>query len=447
MNNARKSANHTGPINIYSEIAPLKKVLLFRPGTELNNLVPEYLDRLLFDDIPYLEVARQEHDAFAATLRQCGAEVVYLTDLIRASITNPEVRKNFIHEFIAEAGIIGEKRTRMIYDHFSGLSDEEMINTMIAGVRKSDIRDYSKKNLTDYLENDYPFLIDPMPNLYFTRDPFACAGKGVSIHRMSTVTRNRETLFADYIFRYNPEYQNVPLWFHRCNASRQHHWIDSAGCEALDNCCEAASNCYESFNSVDSTIEGGDILILNETTIAIGISERTQPYAIETYAKHILDPEVNSGFKKVIAIDIPKNRSFMHLDTVFTMVDKDKFTIHYQLSDHMSFFIITMKDDGHLNIEEDISDLKTMLMKHLELEDVTLIKCGGGHPVDASREQWNDGSNTLAVAPGEVIVYSRNTATNRILNDYGIKTHIIPSSELSRGRGGPRCMSMPLIRG
>ena len=215
MNGRRNNPGTTGPINIYSEIEPLKKVLLFRPGRELNNLVPEYLDRLLFDDIPYLEVARQEHDAFASTLRQCGAEVVYLTDLIRESLTNPEVRKQFIHEFVSEAGIRGEKRTRMIYEYISSLSDEEMINMMIAGVRKSDIRDYSRKNLTDYLENDYPFLIDPMPNLYFTRDPFACAGNGVSIHRMSTVTRNRETLFADYIFRYNPEYHHVPLWFHR----------------------------------------------------------------------------------------------------------------------------------------------------------------------------------------------------------------------------------------
>lgn len=434
MNEKRNISNITGPINIYSEIDPLKKVLLFRPGTELNNLVPEYLDRLLFDDIPYLEVARQEHDAFAAVLRKCGAEVVYLTDLIRGSITDPEVRKQFIYEFISEAGIRGEKRTRMIYDHFSSLTDEEMINTMIAGIRKSDIRDYSKKNLTDYLENDYPFLIDPMPNLYFTRDPFACAGPGVSIHRMFTVTRNRETLFADYIFRYNPEYKNVPLWFHRAGESSDSHYADYAGCEAISGSC-------------DSTLEGGDILILNSSTIAVGISERTQPYAIETYAKHILDPEANTGFKKVIAIDIPKNRSFMHLDTVFTMVDHDKFTIHYQLSDHMSFFIITMNDNGHLHIEEEHDDLRGMLMKHLELDDVTLIKCGGGHPVDAAREQWNDGSNTLAVAPGEVIVYSRNTATNRILNDHGIKTHIIPSSELSRGRGGPRCMSMPLIRG
>ena len=421
-----------GPIHIYSEVEPLKKVLLFRPGHELENLMPEYLDRLLFDDIPFLEEAQKEHDEFASTLNYCGAEVVYLTDLVSESLIDDEIRNNFIREFILEAGIRGERRTEIIYEHLAGLENKVMLSRMISGVRKSDIPQYSRKNLTDYLEEDYPFLIDPMPNLYFTRDPFACAGNGVSIHRMSTVTRNRETLFADYIFRYHPDYKNVPIWFARGVANSAS--ADYAGCETISGTC-------------DSTIEGGDILILNKETIAIGISERTQPFAIEQYAKEILDPNKNSGFKKIIAIDIPKNRSFMHLDTVFTMVDHDKFTVHANLSDKMSFFILTLNDEGKLHIEEESDNLEHMLRRQLGLDSVTLIKCGGGHPVDAAREQWNDGSNTLAIAPGEVIVYSRNTTTNRVLREHGIRTHVIPSSELSRGRGGPRCMSMPLIRG
>lgn len=421
-----------GPIHIYSEVEPLKKVLLFRPGHELENLMPEYLDRLLFDDIPFLEEAQKEHDEFASTLNYCGAEVVYLTDLVSESLINDEIRNNFIREFILEAGIRGERRTEIIYEHLAGLENKVMLSRMISGVRKSDIPQYSRKNLTDYLEEDYPFLIDPMPNLYFTRDPFACAGNGVSIHRMSTVTRNRETLFADYIFRYHPDYKNVPIWFARGVANSAS--ADYAGCETISGTC-------------DSTIEGGDILILNKETIAVGISERTQPFAIEQYAKEILDTNKNSGFKKIIAIDIPKNRSFMHLDTVFTMVDHDKFTVHANLSDKMSFFILTLNDEGKLHIEEESDNLEHMLRRQLGLDSVTLIKCGGGHPVDAAREQWNDGSNTLAIAPGEVIVYSRNTTTNRVLREHGIRTHVIPSSELSRGRGGPRCMSMPLIRG
>lgn len=425
------SQNHKDSIHIYSEVAPLKKVLLFRPNRELENLMPEYLDRLLFDDIPFLEVAQQEHDEFAAVLKKCGAEVVYLTDLIAESIRDKDVRNQFIREFIYEAGIRGDKRTELIFEHFDQLKDEALIIQMISGIRKSDIKEYSRKNLTDFLEDAYPFLIDPMPNLYFTRDPFACAGNGVSIHRMSTVTRNRETLFAKYIFKYHPEYKNVPLWFNRDAYSPTA--ADYAGCEAISGAC-------------DSTIEGGDILILNEETIAIGISERTQPYAIENYAKNILNPDAGTSFKKIIAIDIPKHRSFMHLDTVFTMVDHDKFTVHYNLSEQMNFFVLQMNDSGKLSIRENHDNLQNMLKRQLDLPEVTIIKCGGGHPIDAAREQWNDGSNTLAVAPGEVIVYSRNTATNEVLQEYGIKTHIIPSSELSRGRGGPRCMSMPLIR-
>ncbi|MGN1351035.1 MAG: arginine deiminase [Anaerovoracaceae bacterium] len=426
--------NENSPISIHSEIAPLKKVMLFRPGRELENLVPEYLERLLFDDIPYLKTAQQEHDAFAETLKSCGAEVIYLDDLLKESITDRTVREQFIRQFIFEAGIRGERRTEMIYEHFAAMTDSDMIAQMISGVRKSEIPDYARKNLTDYLSDEYPFLIDPMPNLYFTRDPFACAGNGVSIHRMSTVTRNRETLFAEYIFRYHPVYKNVPHWFERSDNDVPSGAADYAGCEAISGSC-------------DSTIEGGDILILNSETIAIGISERTQPYAIEHYAKAILDPESGAGFKKVIAIDIPKIRSFMHLDTVFTMVDKNKFTVHSNLQEHMNFFVLRLDEDHKLIIEDEQDDLENMLRKHLCLDNVEIIKCGGGHPVDAAREQWNDGSNTLAVAPGEVIVYSRNNVTNRILQEHGIKTHVIPSSELSRGRGGPRCMSMPFVRG
>ena len=137
----------------------------------------------------------------------------------------------------------------------------------------------------------------------------------------------------------------------------------------------------------------------------------------------------------------------MHLDTVFTMVDKNKFTVHSNLQEHMNFFVLRLDEDHKLIIEDEQDDLENMLRKHLCLDNVEIIKCGGGHPVDAAREQWNDGSNTLAVAPGEVIVYSRNNVTNRILQEHGIKTHVIPSSELSRGRGGPRCMSMPFVRG
>ena len=398
-------------IQIRSEIGPLKRVLLHRPGRELENLMPEYIERLLFDDIPYLKIAQEEHDAFCDILRKHGAEVVYLTDLTTEALADPAVREQFLREYIAEAGIRGEKRTGMMLDYFLSLSTKNMVEKMMSGVRKAEIRGYGKKNLTDYLDDDYPFVLDPIPNLYFTRDPFAAIGNGVSIHRMHTVTRGRETLFAKYIFAYHPQYRNTPVWYDRTG---------------------------------HASVEGGDILVLSDRVVAVGISQRTQPWAIEALAKKLLTPE--AGFEKVLAIDIPKHRAFMHLDTVFTMVDYDKFTMHPNISNQLQVFVLENGHDGHLTVTEERETLEELLKEHLGLDRVTLLKCGGGSVIDAAREQWNDGSNTFCIAPGKVVAYSRNHVTNRVMEEAGIEVLTIPSSELSRGRGGPRCMTMPLIR-
>lgn len=399
------------PINVFSEIGKLKKVLLHRPGKELENLMPEYLDRLLFDDIPYLKIAQEEHDAFAQIFRDKGVEVVYLEDLAAESLINDEVKSKFIDEYIEEAGIKENRETGILKEYFLSFSDNKaMVLKMMEGIRKSEIKDYKGLGLAEFLSDQYPFIIDPMPNLYFTRDPFASIGNGVSIHKMLTVTRNRETLFGKYIFNYNPLYKGTKLFYDRTE---------------------------------DYSLEGGDILVLNKETIAVGISQRTHPNAIEKFANSILTEE--NSFKKVIAIDIPKTRAFMHLDTVFTMVDYDKFTMHPNIKSDIVVYVLT-KVDGKLNISEERGSLEEVLQKELNLDKVKLFKCGGDSVIDASREQWNDGSNTLCISPGEVIVYSRNYVTNQILEEEGIKIHIMPSSELSRGRGGPRCMSMPLIR-
>jgi arginine deiminase len=398
-------------IDVPSEIGPLRRVLLHRPGKELENLMPEYIGRLLFDDIPYLKIAQEEHDAFCQLLRQNGAEVVYLTDLVAESLTDQDVKERFIRDYLTEAGVRGAKRTAMMTEYFSALSTKNMVEKMVEGVRKSDIRGYGKKNLTDYLSDDYPFVLDPIPNLYFTRDPFAAIGSGVSLHRMSTHTRSRETLFGAYIFRYHPQYKDVPVYYQR---------------------------------GAEHTVEGGDILVLSRDVVAVGISQRTQPWAIETLAKQLLTEQ--AGFRKVLAIDIPKDRAFMHLDTVFTMVDTDKFTVHPNITGDLRLFVLEPGHDGHLSITEERESLEDMLKEHLCLDSVTLIPCGGGSVIDAAREQWNDGSNTFCLAPGKVVAYSRNYVTNRVMADAGIQVLTIPSSELSRGRGGPRCMTMPLVR-
>ncbi len=396
-----------------SEIGRLKKVMLHRPGKELENLMPEYLERLLFDDIPYLKVAQAEHDAFAQCLRDNGAEVVYLRELVEETLAEPDVRRELTEQFLDEAGLENHRIREILQDYFAEMDNGALVDTMMAGVRKSDIRGFETGKLADYLSfrsDEYPFLIDPMPNLYFTRDPFATIGTGVSLHRMHTVTRNRETLFGKFIFQYHPVYKDAPKWYDRGETS---------------------------------SLEGGDILILSPEVLAVGISQRTEEDSIDKFAHTVLS--ISKTFKKILAFNIPKSRSFMHLDTVFTMVDRDKFTVHPNILSEITVYVMELVD-GKVHIREEQGRLEDILRKHLELEQVTLIKCGSDSPIDAAREQWSDGSNTLAIAPGEVVVYERNYVTNRILEDNGIAVHTIPCSELSRGRGGPRCMSMPFVR-
>ena len=396
-----------------SEIGRLRRVLLHRPGGELENLMPEYLERLLFDDIPYLKEAQREHDAFADCLRQQGVEVVYLTDLVTEAITDGDARAELLRLFLEESGVRDDRVRRSLGEYLSALPDREMVSAMMAGVRKTQLRTGSVR-LGDFLtaaEDSYPFAVDPLPNLYFTRDPFATIGTGVSLHKMHTATRNRETLFGKFIFEHHPRYRTAPRWYDR---------------------------------GLTSSLEGGDILVLSPQVLAVGISQRTEEDSIDTLAETVLSQ--SRTFRKVLAFDIPKSRSFMHLDTVFTMVDRDKFTVHPNILKSITVFVMELDEDRRMKIRQEDGRLEDILKEHLDLDSVTLIPCGSGSEIDAAREQWSDGSNTLAIAPGEVVVYARNAVTNRALEEAGIRLHTVPSAELSRGRGGPRCMSMPLWR-
>ena len=404
-------------LNVTSEIGRLKTVLLHRPGEEIENLTPALLDRLLFDDIPYLKVAREEHDAFAKTLRDNGVEVLYLEVLAAETMdTDNNLKDKFISEFIDEAGVQSEGLKEALIKYFNSFStNKEMIDKMMAGVRKEELKDYHRESLYDQVNDVYPFVCDPMPNLYFTRDPFATIGHGITLNHMRTDTRNRETIFAKYIFRHHPRFKgkDIPFWFNR---------------------------------DENTSLEGGDELILSKEILAVGISQRTDSASVEKLAKKLLYYK-DTTFKTILAFKIPVSRAFMHLDTVFTQVDYDKFTVHPGIVGPLEVYALTKdpENDGHLIAVEECDTLENILKKYLK-RDIELIKCGGGDEIIAAREQWNDGSNTLAIAPGEVVVYSRNYVTNEILEKEGIKLHVIPSSELSRGRGGPRCMSMPLIR-
>lgn len=392
----------------------LKKVMLHRPGKEIENLMPDYLERLLFDDIPFLEDAQKEHDAFAQALRNEGVEVLYLENLAAESLTNQEIREQFIDEYIGEANVRGRATKKAIRELLLNIKDnKELIEKTMAGIQKSELPEIpsSEKGLTDLVESNYPFAIDPMPNLYFTRDPFATIGNGVSLNHMFSETRNRETLYGKYIFTHHPEYGGkVPMVYEREETTR---------------------------------IEGGDELVLSKDVLAVGISQRTDAASIEKLLVNIF--KQNLGFKKVLAFEFANNRKFMHLDTVFTMVDYDKFTIHPEIEGDLRVYSVTYENQD-LHIEEEKGDLADLLAKNLGVEKVELIRCGGDNLVAAGREQWNDGSNTLTIAPGVVIVYNRNTITNAILESKGLKLIKINGSELVRGRGGPRCMSMPFER-
>lgn len=405
------------PINVTSEINPLKKVLVHRPGRELLNLTPDSLGRLLFDDIPYLPVAQEEHDEFVRILKDNGVEVVYLEDLMTEVLDdNPEIRERFITQFIYEAGIRTPKYRGLVYDYLSSIDNNRLLvlKTMEGIVNNEVIKAKAKKgkSLVDSLKPDTNFVVDPMPNLYFTRDPFASIGNGVSLNRMYSETRNRETIYAEYIFEYHKDFKGmVDKYFDR----------------------------YSAYH-----IEGGDILNLSKNILAVGISQRTSADAIEELALKIF-ADKDAKIDTILAFDIPVCRAFMHLDTVFTQIDKDKFTYHPGIMGTLKVFEITSDGEGGLNVKEKNSSLEKILEEYLNRK-ITLIPCAGGDEIAAEREQWNDGSNTLCIAPGVVIVYDRNNITNELLRDNGIKVLQMHSAELSRGRGGPRCMSMPLVR-
>ena len=404
-------------ICVRSEIKPLKKVLLHRPGRELLNLTPDRLPELLFDDIPFLKVAQQEHDAFAQILRNNGTEVVYLEDLMAEVFKlHPEVIKPFIYQWLSEGNIKTRRWQDKLYDYLvSNFEGKALVEKTMEGITLKEMGGASAYSLQDMIAPADDLIVDPMPNLYFTRDPFASVGTGVFLHKMRFPTRCRETIYADYIFRFHPDFEGLVKRYY----DRDGH----------------------------ANIEGGDVLNLTEDTLAIGISQRTSPDAIEEASRNLFaDPEAK--IRTVLAFDIPSCRAFMHLDTVFTQIDYDKYTIHPAILGPLTVYAITprVSDPTDLHIRRIDSKLEDILEKYTRTDHVKLINCGGDDLIASAREQWNDGSNTLCIAPGKIVVYERNDVTNAILRDEGIQVLEMPSAELSRGRGGPRCMSMPIIR-
>ena len=403
------------PICVRSETGTLEQVLLHRPGAELEQLVPGELERLLFDDIPYLQAAQQEHDAFAEMLRHNGTQVLYLEELMAQTLAaDPQVRRRFVRQFIEEGGRIARHFQPALYEYLTALTDDELVRRTMTGVSMEEFLPEGQRGaLVSLTRGSHRFVLDPIPNLYFTRDPFACIGEGVSLNAMYSPTRRRETIYGQYILKYHPDFAGqVPFYYRR----------------------------EDPFS-----IEGGDILNLSPRLLAVGISQRTTPEAIEILARNIFRDET-AEIRTILALDIPNLRAFMHLDTVLTQVDRDTFTVHPEILGSLRVYRMTSGERDSLQVTERTGTLEEILAGEMGLPRVKLIRCGGGDRVASEREQWNDGSNTLCIAPGKVVVYDRNYVTNAILRDNGIQVLEMPSSELSRGRGGPRCMSMPLRR-
>lgn len=399
--------------NITSEIGPLKTVLLHRPGQELEKLTPDLLQEFLFDDIPWLKKMQEEHDEFADLLRSQGAKVLYVEDLLLEVLADDEVKKAFILDLLNISQIENLRLREALIAYLNSRTLEEVVQIAIAGVGKPETGDLDEGTcLWNAIHKDYPLYIRPVPNLYFMRDPAAVIGSGICINSMNTKARRREPQLIKYIYSHYPglDQELSPLWYDY---------------------------------TIPYNLEGGDVLVLGKEVIAIGCSERTSSIAIEMLAETLF--KQNEQLKEVLAIRIPALRAFMHLDTVFTMIDHDKFSIYPGIQAKVEVYKLTRGKKGGIKVKHQ-HDLFAALKSSLKLPAIQLIQSGGGDAVAAAREQWNDSTNTLAVSPGVVITYSRNEISNETLRKNGIEVLEINGSELVRGRGGPRCMSCPLVR-
>ncbi|MGX9340844.1 arginine deiminase [Mycoplasma sp. 128] len=392
-------------INVYSEVGELESVLVHEPGREIDYITPARLDELLFSAILESHEARKEHRSFVESLKGHGINVVELLDLVTETyeLASPEARKQFIEDFLEDSNpILSEEKKALIREFFSKLSPRKMVEYMMSGITKYDLN----------IESKHELVVDPMPNLYFTRDPFASVGNGVTIHFMRYKVRQRETLFSLFVFKNHPKLVNTPIY-------------------------------YEP--SLKLSIEGGDVFVYNEKTLVIGVSERTDLDTIELLAKNIkANPEAK--FTRIVGVNVPKWTNLMHLDTWLTMLDRNKFLYSPIMLDVLKFWEFDLTEDEPKRKESGAS-LSDLLESIIGEKPVLIPIAGKGATLmEIERETHFDGTNYLALAPGVVIGYSRNEKTNKALEAAGIKVIPFHGNQLSLGMGNARCMSMPLSR-
>lgn len=399
--------------SVTSEVGRLRSVLLHRPSVELSRLTPENRERLLFDDILWLERAQQEHDRLADLLRGEGVEVLYLRDLLATALADDEARGVVVDRIVTPA-MVGERLSAHLRAEFRTCEMERLLDVLLAGVVASELPGWGVGRLfADFAADRHDAVIRPIPNMMFMRDNAAWVGGGLMFGILAFPVRRPESLLMSAIYRHHPRFTGAdfPVWY----GDRD-------------------------FDTFPATIEGGDVLVVGERTLLVGSGERTAPAAIEALASRLFAAD---AFDRVIVARFPRERSFMHLDTVVTMVDHDALNVFPGVLGQMQVYEVTPDVSGGLRVAETaglVAALEAALDRKLHL--ITT----GGDAIGQVREQWDDGNNTLAVAPGVVIAYARNVETNRRLREHGVEVLELDASELCRGRGGSRCLTQPLER-
>ena len=397
---------------VASEIGHLRRVLLHRPDLELRRLTPSNVHELLFDELLWVEQAQAEHDQFAAVLRAEGVEVHLLGDLLAEVMALEPVRKELLDKVVTE-DVFGRGLAPEVRAWFESLPAPELVRHLIGGITTGDLPMAPDGLLATSLAPT-EFVLPPLASQMFMRDTSAWMYGGVSINPMWFPARHRETVHLETIYRHHPMFAGaeVPVWY---GGDGHDHW--------------------------PACVEGGDVLVLGDGVLLVGMGERTTAQGVEALARNMFAAGV---LHTVVAVALPKRRAFMHLDTVMTQVDTDAFVVYPGLRHQLRPYVVTPGAGRHLDVAAE-DDLFATLARVLGVERIRTFETGGDSFV-AEREQWDDGNNLLALSPGKVLAYERNTDTNQRLRDQGVEVLTVSGFELGRGRGGPRCLSCPLAR-